>query len=381
VADTTNYAVGAKGDLLAGTAADTVAALAVGNDGETLVADSSTSTGLKYSGGNPVSNPIINSAFDIAQRGTTFTGITTGSTYTLDRWQVYLGAGASVSVSQQATGDTTNLPQIKNCARVGRPNTNTDLTAINFGQIFENANTSRYVGQVYNISFYARAGANFSSASSVLNVFVNRGTGTDQSWAGGVNTTSSISQNVTLTTTWQRFTAQVSGLSGLSATLSSVATQIAIGFAYTPVGTAGAADYFEVTGVQIDLGSTALPFRRNGATIQGELAACQRYYYLAGSGSDLGLGFGGNFSSSEAYASIAFPVTMRVVPTLVASSGTNYYNFTGAADDFVNSLTLNKPSQNNAFVRNATEISGTAGIVKVLATSNAAASVAFSAEL
>jgi hypothetical protein len=296
--------------------------LAVGNNGESLVADSSQATGLKYSGGNPVSNPFINSAFDIAQRGTSFTGITSGTTYTLDRWLVYLGAAASVSVSQQATGDTTNLPQIKNCARVGRPNANAATTGINYGQIFENGNTSRYVGQVYNISFYARAGANFSSASSVLNVFVNYGTGTDQSWAGGVNSNASISQNVTLTTTWQRFTAQVSGLSGLSATLAAGATQIAAGFSYTPVGTAGAADYFEVTGVQIDLGSTALPFRRNGATLQGELAACQRYFLKYG-GNQAYETFPGlllSYSTTQGEGPIAFKSTMRTTPTVAFST-------------------------------------------------------------
>jgi hypothetical protein len=40
--------VDAKGDLIAASAADTPARLAVGNNGETLVADSSTSTGLKW---------------------------------------------------------------------------------------------------------------------------------------------------------------------------------------------------------------------------------------------------------------------------------------------------------------------------------------------
>lgn len=40
--------VDAKGDLIAGTAADTVNRLAVGSNGQTLVADSSTATGLKW---------------------------------------------------------------------------------------------------------------------------------------------------------------------------------------------------------------------------------------------------------------------------------------------------------------------------------------------
>ena len=45
-----NSIVDAKGDLIAATANDTPARLAVGNNGETLVADSSTSTGLAWEG-------------------------------------------------------------------------------------------------------------------------------------------------------------------------------------------------------------------------------------------------------------------------------------------------------------------------------------------
>jgi hypothetical protein len=48
VADTTNYAINAKGDLLDGTAADTLQALSVGTNGQTLVADSTASTGIKW---------------------------------------------------------------------------------------------------------------------------------------------------------------------------------------------------------------------------------------------------------------------------------------------------------------------------------------------
>ena len=43
-----NTIVDAKGDLIAASAADTPARLAVGNNGDTLLADSSTSTGLKW---------------------------------------------------------------------------------------------------------------------------------------------------------------------------------------------------------------------------------------------------------------------------------------------------------------------------------------------
>jgi hypothetical protein len=63
----------------------------VGNDGETLVADSSTSTGLRYTAGNPIPNPVLNSSFQNWQRGTTGTAnsFNAGAGYNADRWQNY----------------------------------------------------------------------------------------------------------------------------------------------------------------------------------------------------------------------------------------------------------------------------------------------------
>jgi hypothetical protein len=46
--------IAAKGDLIVGTANDTPGILSVGTNGHTLVADSSTATGLAYSAGIPV---------------------------------------------------------------------------------------------------------------------------------------------------------------------------------------------------------------------------------------------------------------------------------------------------------------------------------------
>jgi hypothetical protein len=48
VADTTNYAIAAKGDLLVGTAADTLTAVSVGTNGFVLTADSAEASGVKW---------------------------------------------------------------------------------------------------------------------------------------------------------------------------------------------------------------------------------------------------------------------------------------------------------------------------------------------
>jgi hypothetical protein len=141
-------------------------------------------------------------------------------------------------------------------------------------------------------------------------------TGTDQNITGAYTGAVGLGgQNNTLTTTWQRFTMTVS--------IASTATEIALLLAHTPTGTASTNDYYEITGVQLEVGSVATPFSRNGATIQGELAACQRYYYRYQS-SAVASPFGPGFADSSTVALInhKFPVIMRTAPTALEQSGT-----------------------------------------------------------
>jgi hypothetical protein len=286
----------------------------VGNDGETLVADSSTSTGLRYTPGTVISNPFLNSAFEVWQRGTSFTGSSQG-VYTADRWTI--GGTRSWAVSRQSTNDTTNLPFIQYCARVQRPNGDTSGVSLTLVQSWETVNSIPFAGKTVTMSFYARAGANFSPTSSVLSANLYTGTGTDQSaWGTYTGATLALSTSATLTTTWQRFT--------VTGTLAATATEITPQFGYTPTGTAGANDWFEITGVQLDVGSVALPFRTYGGTIQGELAACQRYYLrVAGDATNGGaLGVGLATSTTAGQVMTTFPVTLRIAPTALEQTGT-----------------------------------------------------------
>jgi hypothetical protein len=325
-----NAIVDAKGDLIAASAADTPARLAVGNNGETLVADSSTSTGLRYQGSMAAGkNTVINGGFDIWQRGTS----AVNQSFLADRWQQF-GNGSITTVSRQATGDTTNLPFIQYAARIQRTSGQTGTALTYFSNTFETVNSVPLAGKTVTLSFYARAGANYSATSNGLGVYLNSGTGTDQNvYSGFSGAALPISSGATLTTTWQRFT--------YTATVASTATQLAIYFTYQPVGTAGANDYFDITGVQLELGSVATAFSRNGATIQGELAACSRYYQVCGAAS----GFGA--ASSETNAAIYFPfnVTMRIAPTsIIFSTLTNALISPGIALITPSTLTFNTSS-------------------------------------
>ena len=300
-----------KGDILTATAASTPAVLAVGADGSSIVADSAATTGLRYSPAPAIGNPILNSAYQVWQRNTSATYTGASNQYTgADRWSYLGSAGSSATISRQVTGDTTNLPNIQYCARYLRTAGNTDTNTLYFAQTFETINTYQFAGKTITLSFYARKGANYSAASSYLAANLAYGTGTDQALNGGAAANNIVTQQNVLTSTWQRFT--------VSAAVPTAATQLVAMFTWAGVGTAGAADYYEITGVQIDQGSVALPFRTYAATIQGELAACQRYYFRNTATQIYSAFFNGTAASTtQVQGPLQLPVTMRVSPTSV----------------------------------------------------------------
>jgi hypothetical protein len=264
-------------------------------------------------------NAVINGGMDIWQRGTSVVGANNSTTFIADRWNAYR-ASAGSTFTRQVTGDTTNLPNIQYCLRVARDSGNTGTGNIITAQSVESMNAIRFAGQTVTVSWYARRGANYSAASNNLNYEFITGTGTDQTILGTYTGAVTTTGTKTLTTSWQRFSYTV--------TLAATATEFGLDFYFTPTGTAGAADFFEITGVQVELGSTATAFARNGSSIQGELAACQRYYYRFGGNNPYQyFGAGAFISSTVGYVLVKNPITMRANPTSIDFSTLEVYDF------------------------------------------------------
>ena len=333
-----------------------------------------------FSGGNTINslqaagkNAVINGGADIWQRGTSI-AYTGGNQYTADRW--CFGSGTTGrTVSRQVTGDTTNLPFLQYCIRVQRDSGNTTTNQIKLNQSLETVNSIRFAGQTVTVSYYARAGANYSSASNLLTLDLKSGTGTDQNvdatYTGAATVATS---SATLTTTWQRFTA--------TGTVSASATEVALIFNYTPVGTAGANDYFEITGVQLELGTTATTFSRAGGTIQGELAACQRYYWRNLSTESSGwLGVLGYYSSTTSFrGNVVAPVSMRTTPTSVDYSTISVDD--GAAGRAVTATAISSGGTWGAAVYFTVASGGTANRpANIINNANTAGYIGLSAEL
>lgn len=264
-------------------------------------------------------NQLDNGALNVWQDGAVSGDIISGTPTFPDRWGVAGGvAGGHCTVSRQTLG-ANGFRYLQRIQRVAAAST---TTVIQFYQAIPTDVAALLAGQQVTLSFYARAGANYSAASGALVSRIHTGTGSDEGsaamigffagpWAGDVQQ----DQSNTLTTTLQRFTQTV--------TLASNATEVGVELRFTPVGTAGAADYFEVTGLMLQLGPTAstyphLPFQR-------ELALCQRFYaktFAYGTKPAVAGGFAGTIvqgraaANPEPYQRWQFPVEMRVAPTI-----------------------------------------------------------------
>jgi len=280
-------------------------------------------------------NLVINGGFDIWQRGTSFA---IGSfQYSADRWRVGRGAFETGATFSRQNAD---LQGFRYCIRAQRNSGNTTTGGGYLATSFETSDSLRFSGQPVVLSFYAKRSSGFTGFG--ISVILQNGTGIDEinftesNFATGANNIINSAAS-TLTTSWQRFT--------YTGTVPSNSTQLGIRFIVAYSGTAPADDYVDITGVQLEVGSVATPFSRAGGNIQGELAACQRYFSTsyqngvavptAGGSGGLGVMFSypANAAAGHKLGAIYYPVRMRANPTVTI------YSYTSATSNVVSDAT------------------------------------------
>ena len=268
-------------------------------------------------------NRIINGAMNIWQRGTTY-ALTTAITYgSADRWNFWQGGVTASGIANQVASGLTGFQY---AVKMGRNNGSALTGAISAIQAAETNNSIDLAGQSITLSFWAKAGANFSATSSQIASQVYSGTGTDQSAASmgsWTNATVVINGTPSITTSWVKYS--------FTGTCASNVSQVGVYITWTPTGTAGADDNLYITGVQLEKGSTATSFdyRPYGT----ELALCQRYYWVVGRTAS-----GGTSSTTQGDVCTSFPVAMRAAPTATLINGTNALISPGTSTTSVTSL-------------------------------------------
>jgi hypothetical protein len=251
-------------------------------------------------------NFLINGLFDFWQRTTDVTSSAVSGTFyaAADRWQTWNGVAVSTRYQRIADGD----PGVSQYSyRIQRVSGSTTATNYQIIQNIETSTSKLLVGKTMTLSFRVKKGANFSPTSGTMNAKVQYNNNTD---GNAINQLTSTAFTGTFSPTTSFATYSLTGTIP-----SSGVSSVMVNLTWEPTGTAGADDWLEISAVQLEVGSVATPFSRAGGTLQGELAACQRYYQIAGDTIYEIMDGGYMATGNVTYKSWIYAVPMRTTPT------------------------------------------------------------------
>jgi hypothetical protein len=303
-------------------------------------------------------NRIINGAMQINQRGYSGAPATNANTYTLDRWYCYTNQSSKFTVSQSSTAPTgfsnSVLITSSSAYTIGSADAMYFAQAIE-GFNFYDLNWGTSNAQTITLSFWVQSSLTgtfggalqnssgnrsypfsytISSANTWTKISITIAGDTTGTWTGATNATA-------VNVIWNLGTAaQFSGTINTWAAANYVNATGTTNLVSTNAAT------LYITGVQLEIGTSATPFERR--MFGNELALCQRYYETSYDyGTAIGTGGWANGTlntvcgpaSSYTIIMAQFKVTKRTAPTITwysAKNGTAGYgtNSGGAGTDF-----------------------------------------------
>jgi hypothetical protein len=280
-------------------------------------------------GSNPIpgggKNLIQNGAMTVAQRGTVTSPA--DQAYTLDGWQTRDNVGATITVSQDTTGIFAGIGGSPTCMKIDCTGAEAAVAAsefyvirqkietqncdfLNYGQTdalavtlsfnIQSPKSGTHTGVLGNNASSSRSYAfNFTvaSADTPERVSVTIPGDTAGGAIGQGLTTEGLRLNIPLLCGADNAKAAGSWGAGIYEAASS-----------TPNLLDNAANNIYLGDVQLEVGSVATDFAHQ--SYAEDLAACQRYLYLGGTGAS-----GGAVSTSQVILGFAFPQEMRAAPT------------------------------------------------------------------
>jgi len=345
-------------------------------------------------------NLIINGAMNVAQRGTSSTGLGASAGYfTLDRYRTtFSNTAGRLTMSQVADVHD----GFANAMKFECTTADTSVGASEYfilqqkieGQDLQQLKKGSSDAEEFTVSFYVKGNA---SATYVVEMY-------------DLDNNRQISKTFSVTTSWTRveltFPADTTGaLDDDNAASLQLGIWLHAGSNYTS-GTlnssafaantnanraVGISSFFDstdrtffLTGLQLEVGSVATDFEHR--SFGQELSLCHRYYYLAhemnGLGGEKPINLGVGENSSTICSTLRFPVTMRSVPTMEASTGSNFFMFREDQNSHsFNSLSLRYATRMAAEFTQNGSVSLTSAVGGMLRGANDDARLAFTAEL
>jgi hypothetical protein len=339
-------------------------------------------------------NLIINGAMQVAQRGTGETGVTTsGYKNACDRMKLQLGSLGTWTVAQDSNAPNGFANSFKMTATTADASpAATDFAIINYlieSQDLQQLDYGASGAKSITLSFWVKS--NKTGTSQVVFMLP------DDS-----NRMYVAPYTISAADTWEQKTVTVSGdTAGTISNDNGAGLQLewwlnsgsdyaggsanetwkaydAASRNTSNLGVGGAInDYFQITGVQLEVGSVATPFEHR--SYGEELALCQRYYYLHYDVTDRYFAAGYYYNASNLKCHIYFPHQMRAAPTFeYGGTATLYINGAdgGNADDLIGE------SATKDWIRlSDNTMSGTGGQIGGLYSTGSGARMAFDAEL
>jgi hypothetical protein len=287
-------------------------------------------------------NLIINGAMQFSQRGTSFTGFGAAVNYGIDRFANFHSSDGAFTISQETSvvpTDFTHALKIQTTTADASIAAGQRLIVFTRceGNTVSQLNWGTSAAKTVTLSFYVRSSITGTHGGAFGN--------------GSDDRNYPFTYTINSADTWERKTITVAGdTSGTWATGTGRSLQVVwgLGVGSTYSGTAGAwasgdinsatgattdvlgtlnATWY-LTGVQLEVGSTATPFEHR--SYGDELARCQRYYWQLSSTVHGGYPswIATAYSTTQLNIQIPFPVTMRSTPTMTYNTGNvNYYRF------------------------------------------------------
>lgn len=330
-----------------------------------------TSSGLQNASGNPITsqsgqNLIINGNMQIAQRGTSKTGITTTGYYTLDRFTAVLTTAGTWTQTQDT--DVPTGQGFSSSLKMACTTANASLAAA------DQLNIQQRI-EAQNLQHLKYGTSNAESLTMSFWVKSNK-TGTYTFWIYQGDSLRAISKTYTIDSadTWEKKTITIEGDTfgvidnnndtGLWVTFYLAAgSNFTSGTLNTSWNTNVPADrvsssnvnladstsnYINITGIQLEVGTTETPFQH--LQYGQQLALCQRYYYKWDSStSNNWVAWAMAANTTNMYGHVPFPTTMRSNPSSIEYSGLGWwlggsvtaFSAVAIAESGTNSCTMN----------------------------------------